>query len=241
MYPANKMVVTSHSAGNNTNILTNLQVGNNNYKVLSGSTIGMICDQTFPATRTEIEHGGDQASGEVVTSQQGGNNNNNVMTAMKELTKRTKLPIYNLVGLIGWWRRQEADCVREMKKKEENKRKLKLEKEKRSDFVSKFFPTMGNTPGGTERLENPTYSRESPILKQRINLSILNTSGSKRKSFMGGGEENNSDFIKKRKVSTKLKFGKFLMSDTGTSDLAGPSEEIACIFGESKSETRSDG
>ena len=76
MDPANKMVVTSHSAGNNTNILTNLQVGNNNYKVLSGSTIGMICDQTFPATRTEIEHGGDQASGEVVTSLQGGNDNN---------------------------------------------------------------------------------------------------------------------------------------------------------------------
>ena len=151
-----------------------------------------------------------------MTSQQGGNDNNYLMTAMKELTKRTKLPIYNLVGLVGWWRRQEADCVREMKKKEENKRKLKLEKEKRSDFVSKFFPTMGNTPGGTERLK-----------KQRINLSILNTSGSTRKSFMGGEEENNFDFIMKRKVSTKLKFGKFLMSDTGTSDLAGPSEEIA--------------
>ena len=83
MDPANKMVVTSHSAGNNTNILTNLQVGNSNYKVLSGSTIGMICDQTFPATRT----------GEVVTSKQGGNDNNKVMTAMEELTKRTKLPI----------------------------------------------------------------------------------------------------------------------------------------------------
>ena len=47
-----------------------LQVGNNNYNVLSGSNIGMTSDQTFPATRTEIEHGGDQASGEVVTSQQ---------------------------------------------------------------------------------------------------------------------------------------------------------------------------
>ena len=31
------------------------------------------------------------------------------------------------------------------------------------------------------------------------------------------------------------------MSDTGTSDLAGPSEEIACILGESKRKTRSDG
>ena len=58
---------------------------------------------------------------------------------------------------------------------------------------------------------------------------------------MGGGEANKTDFIKKIKVSTKLQFGTFILSDTGTSYLAGPSEELACIFGEMECQTRSDG
>ena len=50
------------------------------------------------STRPEIEHDGDTVSGEVVTSEQCGR---------KELTKKIKYPYYNLVGLRGWWRRQE--------------------------------------------------------------------------------------------------------------------------------------
>ena len=58
-----------------------------------------------------FEHDGDTVSGEVVNSQQGDR---------KELTKRIKHPYYNMVGLLGWWRRQVADGDREIKKKDEN-------------------------------------------------------------------------------------------------------------------------
>ena len=61
-----------------------------------------------------------------------------------------------------------------MKKRESKELKMRTEREKISDFVWRFFPTMGNTPGGTERLIN---------LKKRIIFFDLNDSGHKRRNI----------------------------------------------------------
>ena len=63
-------------------VVTSQQVGNNN--VLTDPYIDMECEQNFPATRTEIDHGEDPFCGEVVTSPEGGNDIYNVLTNTKQ-------------------------------------------------------------------------------------------------------------------------------------------------------------
>ena len=69
---------------------------------------------------------------------------------------------YNLVGLVGWWRRQELEGERDRKAREKEDLaaraadgRKKKEKEERISFVRKFFPTTTASPGGTEnQVEN---------------------------------------------------------------------------------------
>ena len=72
---------------------------------------------------------------------------------------------------------------------------------------------------------------------RNMNFSDLNSSGSKRKLFRGGGELENFESMKRRKVSAKINLECTTLFMSGTNDLAGLSSETACSLGKSESET----
>jgi hypothetical protein len=111
--------------------------------------------------------------------------------AGKTSGNKNNVPIYKLVGLTGWWRRQEKEGLKEEKLRKKDEDALKVtndrkekEKEGRKDFIRKFFPTFSESPGGTQRLSG-TKPR-TPVRFDRKNcegtfMENLPLSGGKRK------------------------------------------------------------
>ena len=58
---------------------------------------------------------------------------------------------WNMIGLIGWWRRVENEKSKETKKTG-TPDGWKLETDARINFVKQFFPDLSESPGGTTKL-----------------------------------------------------------------------------------------
>ena len=155
-------------------------------------------------------------------------------------TIRKVAECWNMVGLVGWWRRIEKETERQMKDSEREIRKSYVRKSQTSaklSFIKKFFPdTEDKLEPDVDTVpqlkSKPDIILSTPSRDRDMDVAILIETGSKRK-----GEYLEERKFKKQKVSPsiakKLLFfeGKCNMQENepgtaqctllGCSDLAG--------------------
>ena len=153
-------------------------------------------------------------------------------------TETEKLWTNKLVGLVGWWRRVEAEAEKEMKVKF----KKETGNQSKISFIRKFFPDVSNSPGGSQTIrrrenENNTHrivSKEGLVIQTdgitTSNFTFTHTKGEeilttpKRKNEKSACLNFDSP-SKRRKFSDNLKMWRNL-ENQGQSDLEGQSGEL---------------
>ena len=113
---------------------------------------------------------------------------------------------WNMVGLVGWWRRVEKENLRRIndheKKQEEGVRKSSDRKSQSSanfSFIKKFFPDKEDEIGPDLDENEPDTKLLSTPSRSIPDVAILLTTGSKwKREYLSGG------IIKTQKVSLSI-------------------------------------
>ena len=119
-------------------------------------------------------------------------------------TETEKLWTTKLVGLVGWWRRVEAEAEKEMKEKS----KKETGNQSKISFIRKFFPEVSNSPGGSQTIRRRGNENETSRIVSKKGL-VIQTDGRTTSKFIfthTKGEEKSTTPKRRNEKSACLNF-----------------------------------